>query len=73
MSYLVAMYHGAAAKERARCLAPGAVPIADDIIEHIDRLTIHGSSPGDSDGVWSEFRAFDEAGAEIAYQRIKGY
>ena len=73
MSYLVANYQGSQAKERARYLCPGAAPIPEEVIVKIDRLTIHGSSFKDVGDDWCEFRAFDEVGTEIAYQRVNGY
>jgi hypothetical protein len=44
-----------------------------DVIERMDRLTIHGSSFSDPGDDWCEFRAFDALGTEIAYQRVNGY
>jgi hypothetical protein len=73
MPYLVANYTGAQARERARYLAPGATPVAEDVIEKIERLIINGSSFSDSGDDWCEFRAFDAVGNGIAYQRVNGY
>jgi len=73
MPYLIATHSGGAAREAAEEKPPFGPGFSAEIVQHLEKLEVWGSSLNDPGEDWTEFQAINGAGKMIACKREAGY
>lgn len=71
--HLVQRATGDAARELAASSPPFGPAFAADVVSRTETIEVWGSSFGDPDPDFCEFRVFDARGKQIARTRVGGY